>query len=634
MPTLSWRTASVLSLFIAYPSLDPSSSRTAAPTTTTAQNNWRRVDTPNFVTIGDVSSSNLRDLAGKFEGFRETLSRLHGASLVASAVPTVIVVFPTDYAMEPFLPKYNGKPVAAAGLFMPGRDVNFITMVDDNNPERLRVIFHEFTHLAGRNSSRRLPTWLSEGFAEYYSTYEPLKGGREAVIGKLVDDHILRLNGTVLMPIAELIAIDHHSPLYNEGSRRGVFYAQSWALVHMILRAQPSRSEQLSAYVDRVWRGEEPVAAWRAAFAGVNMDQELDRYIRQESFRAVRYTFDEAAAKSNPTVTPMAPSDVQSFLADLHVQLGDVDAATKRLADLAKRDPASARASVSAARVSLDRGKTDEIGDRIRTMTAPSDWYLSYMAGVTLADQIRRSGSAVAADVQAVERLLAPAHSNGRVFPHAVASVAALELQTATVPSADIEASLERVRKLVPGRMDYAFLHAQILVRRKELPKARSVLDAILVLGSQAERETARRMMGLVADYEKALAGGGGAPPPNLPSIPSVTTTPPPSAPKIRPIFRVTKPDEQRLEATIERVECVVGKGITFHFTNGEQTITANAMKFDEVEFITYRDDLTGSISCGPWKEPMRVYLTWRPGKPEGTKIAVAIEFLPRYFPL
>ena len=71
------------------------------------------------------------------------------------------------------------------------------------------------------------------------------------------------------------------------------------------------------------------------------------------------------------------------------------------------------------------------------------------------------------------------------------------------------------------------------------------------------------------------------------------------------------------------------GKGITFYFKAGDQVVTATAAKFDDVEFITYRSDLVGSVSCGPAKEPMRVYLTWRAGPGEGTKLAVAIEFLP-----
>ncbi len=53
------------------------------------------------------------------------------------------------------------------------------------------------------------------------------------------------------------------------------------------------------------------------------------------------------------------------------------------------------------------------------------------------------------------------------------------------------------------------------------------------------------------------------------------------------------------------------------------------AAKFDAVDFITYRDDLSGSINCGPIKDPLRVYVTWRPGV-TGVRTVIAIEFLPK----
>jgi hypothetical protein len=592
-----------------------------AGATVPAQSNWRRIDTPNFVCIGDVPASALRDVVFRFEGFREILGRLHGARLVGSAVPTVVIVFPTDYAIGPFRPKFNGKPVDVAGLLVPGRDVNYIAAVNDGNPERLRVIFHEYTHLVARNGSQHLPVWLSEGLAEYYSTFEPLKSGREAIIGNVIGDHLQELNNTVLIPIAELLKINHDSPLYNEGSRRSVFYAESWALVHMILRAEPSRAPQLAAYVERVSRGDEPTAAWQEAFGGVNMDQELDHYIRQQTFRAVKYGFGESSGKVEAAATAMTASDVQAFLADFQTELDDYDAAAARLADLANRDPSNARAGVAAARLSLMQDRPGEIGDRLRTMAPPADWFLAYLAGVTLADQDSRTDRCEASDVEAVERLLAVARSSGHEFPNAVARAAELELQAEGVPSAETEAALERARQLAPGRDDYTFLHAQILVRRREFDKARSLLGTLLAFGPPDVRDAARRMMGRIVEYESTLAPGA---PPSAP--PSMS----PATPTVTPLFRQIQPGEQRLEAVFEKTECVTGKPITFYFKAGDQTVTATAAKFDEVEFITYRTDLTGSISCGLVKEPMRVYLTWRPGQPEGAKIVVAIEFLPK----
>ncbi|MGH9307728.1 MAG: hypothetical protein ACRD1U_00035 [Vicinamibacterales bacterium] len=52
----------------------------------------------------------------------------------------------------------------------------------------------------------------------------------------------------------------------------------------------------------------------------------------------------------------------------------------------------------------------------------------------------------------------------------------------------------------------------------------------------------------------------------------------------------------------------------------------------DKVDFISYRNDLTGTIACGPLKDPARVYLTWKSGG--GGQVAVAIEFLALEAPL
>ena len=50
-----------------------------------------------------------------------------------------------------------------------------------------------------------------------------------------------------------------------------------------------------------------------------------------------------------------------------------------------------------------------------------------------------------------------------------------------------------------------------------------------------------------------------------------------------------------------------------------------------DVDFISYRGDLTGGVSCGPFKEPMHVYVTWREGPaPAREKVVVAVEFLPK----
>ena len=75
--------------------------------------------------MGCVDGRQIRDVAANL-GFRETLGRVLSSQVTATAVPTVVVVFPSDRAFKPFMPKFEGRTVEVGGLFVPGQDVNYI----------------------------------------------------------------------------------------------------------------------------------------------------------------------------------------------------------------------------------------------------------------------------------------------------------------------------------------------------------------------------------------------------------------------------------------------------------------------------------------------------------------------------
>ena len=45
---------------------------------------WHRIDTPNFIVVGDVSARELRATATKFEGFHEALRRVLPSSTTSA----------------------------------------------------------------------------------------------------------------------------------------------------------------------------------------------------------------------------------------------------------------------------------------------------------------------------------------------------------------------------------------------------------------------------------------------------------------------------------------------------------------------------------------------------------------------
>ena len=93
---------------------------------------------------------------------------------------------------------------------------------------------------------------------------------------------------------------------------------------------------------------------------------------------------------------------------------------------------------------------------------------------------------------------------------------------------------------------------------------------------------------------------------------------------------------ERRQLGLLERIVCGTS-GIVVELRTSDGPMRFHARRFDDVEFVVYRDDLGGSIECGARKNAEPVFLTWAPlGEPVTSSRgalagrAVAVEFLPK----
>ena len=89
---------------------------------------WRALRTNHFEVIGDVSAARLREVALRFEQFREVVTQLFPAALKVGSAPVVVIVFPDAQAYRPFMPVANGRTVMVDGSFVDGADTNYITL--------------------------------------------------------------------------------------------------------------------------------------------------------------------------------------------------------------------------------------------------------------------------------------------------------------------------------------------------------------------------------------------------------------------------------------------------------------------------------------------------------------------------
>jgi tetratricopeptide (TPR) repeat protein len=613
-------TAGVLAVFLGM----------AAPCTA----EWRRIDSPNFVVIGDVSERTLRGVAVQFEGFRETLTRVLTERATATPVPTVVIVFPSDRAFTPFKPTYQGKPVPISGLFVARPDANYIAMVaDGGQADGLRIVFHEYAHLVVSNVFRNVPVWLNEGLAEFYSTYDVGDGGREAVLGRPIGHHLDRLQNTQLLKLNELLSVDHESPFYNERDRLSVFYAQSWALTHKILMGEPRRTPELGAYLQLVSEGTPATQAWQRAFGAADLDRELQDYIRRRLFRAVQYSFPDKLAKFDAPATSLSAGDAEAYLSEFLIRQERHDEAAARLAPAAKTDPGNIRLKLALGLLDVARDDYDNAAKRLLPLE-PADWLAAYSAAMAIVAMVEGRGEAAGAEhVQAVRRLVGVAGQQRAEVPNALAQLATMELRSAAGPTKETLRAIERARLMAPGREDYVFVHAQVLALLSEFAAARNVVGPLMTPAQPPQiRDAARSLMGYILQLQRAAQPSGDGPAgPGGTSPQAVDNPAAPRPSSFTPVFRELKTGEQRLEGVLERIECRAGGAAVFHLRAAGGPASATAPSMADVDFITYRTDLSGSIPCGPLKTPMPVYLSWRAGggSPDG-KVAIAIEFLPK----
>jgi tetratricopeptide (TPR) repeat protein len=306
---------------------------------------WFETRTAHFNIYSCGAPQEVNKVAGQLEEFCEAFALLAGSQAVASP-PIVVMAFPDHESMKPFLPLYQGQPENLAGFFQRGNDENLIVL---SLPEagaasvEMPVVFHEYTHLLFRRNDRIWPIWLKEGMAEVYSTFTAT--GYTALIARPIDHHLQLLAHEPLMPLAELFAVKHDSPQYNERERQGVFYAESWLLTHFLMAGDnPGYRSRFGNFTALLRDGQPPVQAFTNALQTTlpAMETELRRYLARGRFAPIKFNLPENVAAAKPfTTRNLTPVENYFRLGDELFRIDRLEDAEKYFTDAQKLAPAS-----------------------------------------------------------------------------------------------------------------------------------------------------------------------------------------------------------------------------------------------------------------------------------------------------
>jgi len=573
-----------------------------------ASADWLSLRSDHFHVIGNAAEGDLRNVALRFEQFREVISQLSPDLLGAdNAPPVVILVFKDKNSFKPFMPVENGAPIPVAGFFQSGEDVNYIALTLESQGEGFRVVFHEYTHLLLRGVFADAPLWFNEGVAEYYSTFQ-VPSPRRADIGRPVQSH-LRLLQSQRVSFARFFEIDRYSPEYTKDSTsRILLYAQAWAIVHHAFHGEPNRRDQLFTFVAKLADGGSTEESFRAAYGMEvrELEREVQLYVQQFNHRYRSFEFrDDLVGHIESRPAAMSDAEANAWLGDLLWHMDRYEDATALLEKTLAANKDLPRAHASLGALQMRQGKTADGIAHLKQAQALgiANETAHFLYADALVSQPEPGPDALREASDALKRALAlrPGFTEAKLLL-AYVYVALRE-------DAAARDLLIPVVRAEPNNHRAALRLGEALLRLDDIAGARDVLGPVIARTTdETEKERARNLLGRSAD------------------VPGQR-----NAPANTPVFRTLADGERRDTGMFESIECGP-KGVVFVVRTAESVLRVRADRFEDVEFISYRTLAAQTIGCGAQSPPVEVYLTWRlpsgsAKASEGT--AVAIEVLP-----
>lgn len=634
-----------------------------------AKDTWTSVRSKNFYLVGNASEKEIRQVATKLEQFRDAFTRLFTRARFNSPIPTTVIVFKNDDSYKPFKPVADGKISKVAGYFLPGEEVNYITLTPASsaadNP--YRVIYHEYVHqLVDNNLGRgNAPPWFNEGLAEYYSSFEVTED-RKVHLGKLIANHIYLLRERKFIPLKELLEVNDYSLDRNKQETKWLFYAQSWALVHyLILGNDGKRLTQMNRFLDLFAQKKPTEQAVAEAFGtdAAGLEKELRNYVGGHVFQEKVATFEHKLDfDSEMRAAPLAEAEAERYLGDLLLHMGRYDEANARLEHALQLDPQLADAHASLGMLRTRQQRFEDAKEQLRA--AVSTGATNYLAHYYYAYALSREGMGDSGlvkgyapeTVRAMRDSLRKAIELRPDFPESYSLLAFVHMVTGE--ELDEAVSLiSRARALSPGKEYYALILAQLYMRQEKFEQARAALEPLTRDASDPQmRANAESLMKYVRTMqernanmkadEEARAKGGATPPAltrredegedDSGGVPNEMSEADALNLAVNEALRTPLEGETRLLGTLTRIECGP-KGLVFVVKSGDSLLRLAAKSFEDARIMAFTKEAGNELSCGPLKREGTVVVTFRAAadaraKTDGT--LAAMEFVPANFKL
>jgi tetratricopeptide (TPR) repeat protein len=320
-----------------------------ARTSSASPEQWVEVSSSHFTVITNDGDRQGRHILDQFERMRWVFHTMFPSMETDPANPLFVVGAKngkTFEALEPAAYLAKGQ-LKLAGYFLRTEDKNYVLLRLDAEQEQhpFATVYHEYTHLQLAGAQEWLPLWLNEGLAQFFQNTDIRN--KEVHLGQPDAGNLYLLRQNRLIPLPVLFKVDASSPYYHQEDKGSIFYAESWALTHMLeITDRENRTQRLHDYSMLVANHEDPLTAAEKVFGDLKkLQSTLDTYIQSGQYKEFILNSAAAPIDENSYTSHVLPqADADAARADVLASVGRVDDAHSLLDSVLKADPNNVQA--------------------------------------------------------------------------------------------------------------------------------------------------------------------------------------------------------------------------------------------------------------------------------------------------
>ena len=527
---------------------------------------WLKFTTPNFELYTDAGERKGRDALKRLDQLRQILQSIP-QSQNGPLAPLRVYLFDKDTEYRNFKPA-----TAGSGFHATGADRDYLVMRGTGG-DTYKTIFHEYTHLVLDRSSVRVPRWIEEGAAEYYSMTEP-DGKLRAKLGKAISAHQKMVRRTTQWIKPEVLqALRRNSAEFKEQPRTGMVYAQSWVMTHQLISTDRYKAA-IPRFSELLMDGTAYAPAFMTAF-GVSVEaawKDLSVYARANKYAQIRFNLTPDTISSIKG-EKVSNADVALPLAELQLVLGNDRHAETILKQVAA-DTESSEASTALGMLALRRRSFDEAREHFQTAIEQNSELAAPHFGLAIA--IKESSG----DQQVIAESLRKCAELSPNFAEAHYTLG--KLAGASKRYQEAVDHFQRAATAYPKAAVYwqslAVAHHQL--KQTEAAR-RAAYKAYFASATEEEIAMVIATLELVDGRQVQVAAKKAA----VSAAAAVSD----------------RRGDTRLDGTLIRVDCI-GEAARFHVLTGEKRVLLHSLRPQEISLKNSSAE-TREFECGPQKK-------------------------------